>query len=122
MSWSLALVAYVALVALVTVLAARVLLRAAEYELDADEFRPKFVRPDGAFLHQVALSYCGDRPDVYYVVAGNADSAIAIARILSFNDHHSGGAVSTEIRTVGCQRLPCISAIDLTIDDEREPA
>jgi hypothetical protein len=57
MSWSLAFVAYIALVAVVTVLAARVLMRAAEYELDVDELRPRFVRPGGAFLHQVALSY-----------------------------------------------------------------
>jgi hypothetical protein len=123
MSWSLALSAYVVLVAIVAVLAARVLLRAADYEFDAEELRPLFFQPDGAFLHQVILSYRGDRPDIYYVVAGNADSAIAIARLLSVNDHSAANmGVSTEIRTVDCQRLPCISAIDLTIDDERELA
>src|SRR5262245_39353759 len=122
MNWPLAILAYIGVVALVTLLAVRVLLRADQYRFDVDELRPKFFRPDGAFLHQVALSYCGDRPDVYYVIAGNADSAIAIARMLSVNDHNPGYGFPTEIRTVGCQRLPCISAIDLTLDDDREPA
>jgi hypothetical protein len=122
MNWSMAILAYVALVGLVTVLAVRVLLRADQYQFDLDELRPKFFRPDGAFLHQVALSYCGHRPEVYYVVAGDADSAIAIARILSVSDHYADSESSTEIRTVGCQRLPSISAIDLTLDNDREPA